>query len=1274
MEAPRYPSQVRRRTLRLWILAFVSLLAPAGMAIAQAPQQREFTLQHADVGSVAQEVRTALGEGVGAVFPDQAGRKLYVQAPETQMARVEQLVAALDKPAAPAQQGAAPGHYLNAYAIPAEREAAAKGWATTFQSTNGSRVAYDDRNRQLLVMGPAELHTFVNQHVIAAQAIPAAVQPQQAGPAAATSQPANPNAQVAPVDDSRFQLQHTTADALHARVAQLLDRPLPLAVDNSGQWASFRAELTPNSGVMVEVHRPTGEVRLSGAPAQVAGWKKVLTAIDVPPASTNSVAQLATTTPVTEAHIRRALQVVQAQGGTNPPPQGQGRLASLLFQASGGQLEATQPPANQPGAAVQPILPPQEGQPAADQPAAEETQFGVLGSALNDGSPMGPVEIQFIEGTDLILIRGSKRDVERVMQIINNIERASAESVPEVEVYPLQHVNSRSMASLLERVYTQVLTARTGTVSITPLGKPNSLLLVGRPENVKTAIELIQKIDLPVEPTSRYQVFPLQYASAVDAKEMIDAFLADQEQDDDAAPAALPPRALVVADTRTNSLVVSASPRELAEIETILRRIDAKTAAAVDEVRIFSIRNTLAADLADVLSSAIFGNPPGDTRGAETSPRVAALQLVTIDPANKQILESGILSNIRITPNVQANTLVVTAPTETMDLIAALIQQLDRAPDAVAEIKVFTIKNGDALALVEMLRTLFGGAEAGGTPSFGAAENMLVPLTFSVDARTNSIIAAGAGEDLAVAHAILLKLDASDVRHRQNKVYRLKNSPALDVATALNNLLRSERDVELSADIRLSPFEQMEREVIIVPEVVSNSLIVSSTERYYKEIEELIDQLDERPAMVTIQVLIAEVRLNDTDEFGMELGFQDSILFDRSVIDDIQTITQTTQTQTPGGAIVSTTQDNIINQTLAPGFNFNNQPLGTNASGGGRAGNVGTQGLSNFALNRVNPELGFGGFVFSASSNSVSALLRALQENRRLEVLSRPQITALDNQEAIIRVGQRVPRIQTTNITQFGQNNSIIYEDVGINMIVRPRISPDGMVVMELQAEKSQVGSEQEGIPIFTGTDGSVIRAPRIDQTIAYSTVAAASGQTIVLSGLLTKASFDIHRRVPLLADIPLLGDLFRYDSVTEERTELLIILTPRVIRSELDAEMIKQVESSRMSWVLCDVVNMHGPSGLKSRCDDWSAGEAPSYYPTEVPCEEDYLPATTYPEGATPEPTPALQLGPTATMPRQDNSTVEPASFDTPLGAVSMPRAQSPSPTPLPPPPPRQM
>jgi hypothetical protein len=108
----------------------------------------------------------------------------------------------------------------------------------------------------------------------------------------------------------------------------------------------------------------------------------------------------------------------------------------------------------------------------------------------------------------------------------------------------------------------------------------------------------------------------------------------------------------------------------------------------------------------------------------------------------------------------------------------------------------------------------------------------------------------------------------------------------------------------------------------------------------------------------------------------------------------------------------------------------------------------------------------------------------------------------------------------------------------------------------------------------------------------------------VVLSGLLTKRDRELHRRVPLLADIPLLGDLFKFDAKQVERAELLIVLTPHVIRSRHQSEMMKQVESSRMSWCLSDVVDMHGPAGLRSRQDTLGAAQAETVFPTEVPSE----------------------------------------------------------------------
>lgn len=111
--------------------------------------------------------------------------------------------------------------------------------------------------------------------------------------------------------------------------------------------------------------------------------------------------------------------------------------------------------------------------------------------------------------------------------------------------------------------------------------------------------------------------------------------------------------------------------------------------------------------------------------------------------------------------------------------------------------------------------------------------------------------------------------------------------------------------------------------------------------------------------------------------------------------------------------------------------------------------------------------------------------------------------------------------------------------------------------------------------------DGTVIRSPRIDTTTAQATVSAADGETIVLGGLITKSTQQFHRQVPWLGDIPVLGRLFRYDSNQMRRTELLIILTPHVIRTSEDNEWNRQTEMARMSWCAADVFDLQGDIGF---------------------------------------------------------------------------------------------
>jgi type II secretion system protein D len=986
---------------------------------------------------------------------------------------------------------------IEAYSLDAASRDVLLAWQKYAVGRTDIRVAVDERTAQVLVVAPAAVHGEIRQQLAGRNAAPLPGEPLANGLAA----PAGPVV---------LQLQHIRAPEVHTRFERLLSRQLPADPDTTGEWQTFAIETSPGASVSISVNSRTGQVRLDGPPLQVAAWRKVVEALDTPPAGPGNVTQLVSTKPANQERVRKMLQALQASGGQKPVNPS---LVAMLFQQENGQAAG-----GQPGAAGQ--APPDGAAPTTQiAPGAAQTAIDAAQLAEAAGGLLGPVQVDFVEGLDVIVLRGSERDVQRVMEIINQIEQLSAVTVPEIVVHPLKHVDSLQMSALLNRIYVQVLQQRIGNVTIAPLGQPNALLLIGRAENVRMAVELIDKLDQPVAPAARFQVFPLQHAVASEVKTLIDAFLrqdeegnpADEELDLDTPThtPALAPRALVVADVRTNSVIVSAGPRDMAEIGELISRVD--------------------------------------------------------------------------------------------------------RPGATAELKVFTIMNGDATTLVEMLRGLFGtpaaadeeGAAGGGLGSGGG-----VRVQFSVDPRTNSIIAAGSREDLAVVEAILYRLDQGDLRNRRTTVYRLNNAFANDVATALNNWLQTERQAEVDAALGISPFEQIEREVIVVPELATNSLVISATPRFYEEVVQVVRELDERPPMVLIQVLIAEVRLNDTDQFGVELGIQDSLLFDRSLIGELTTVTTTTETQSPGGAVTTTTQDTIVNAPGNPGFIFNDPatgvPLGNNLSTNAlaNAGNVAAQSLSNFAVNRLDPALGFSGFVFSASSDAVSILLRALQEKRRLEVLSRPQLMALDGQPGQVQVGQDVPYVSGITLNEFGQTNNILYRSVGLILQVRPRISPDGLVVMEIFANKSEVGPESEGIPVSFSTTGVPLRSPRFEVSAAQTTVSALSGQTVILGGLIQTRKADIHRRVPIIADVPLLGNLFRYDSVSEERRELLIILTPQIIYNKLDSDLVKQIESSRMSWILSDVVNVHGEAGLRSRCDEWFEGECEDVYPTYMPQE----------------------------------------------------------------------
>jgi general secretion pathway protein D len=264
------------------------------------------------------------------------------------------------------------------------------------------------------------------------------------------------------------------------------------------------------------------------------------------------------------------------------------------------------------------------------------------------------------------------------------------------------------------------------------------------------------------------------------------------------------------------------------------------------------------------------------------------------------------------------------------------------------------------------------------------------------------------------------------------------------------------------------------------------------------------------------------------------------------------------------------------------GFPFNQQQTGNDNTTGSLATreNLAGQALSNLAMGRIDAGLGYGGLVLTAGNESVNFLLRALQNNTAAQVLARPQIMTLDNQVAFVQIGARVARIQGGSTSpQGGTTQNVVDVDVGVILRVQPRISPDGTVVMLLDTERSEV-SETEGTTVAFSDDGAPLISPNINTTTAQTTLSARSGQTVVFAGLMQRDKAYERRSLPWFGTLPGIGWLFRFDQERERRRELLIIMTPYVIKDDEDYEWMNRMEMDRMSWCLSDVVEMHGNLG----------------------------------------------------------------------------------------------
>jgi general secretion pathway protein D len=202
------------------------------------------------------------------------------------------------------------------------------------------------------------------------------------------------------------------------------------------------------------------------------------------------------------------------------------------------------------------------------------------------------------------------------------------------------------------------------------------------------------------------------------------------------------------------------------------------------------------------------------------------------------------------------------------------------------------------------------------------------------------------------------------------------------------------------------------------------------------------------------------------------------------------------------------------------------------------------------------------GGLYTLVGEDLNVTLSALAQAGKTEILSRPSVLARNNQQATITIGQQVPLINGVTYDNFGnQRNAVVYEDVGIILEVTPFITSDDLVEMVIAPSISQVSDSSVNI---AGSTNSPVLAPIINVRSADTVVVTPDRQTVVIGGLMQNTKLKTESKVPLLGDIPLLGYLFKRTISNDAKTELLIFLTPTIVKSPRDLAMMSENEKAR--------------------------------------------------------------------------------------------------------------
>jgi len=434
-------------------------------------------------------------------------------------------------------------------------------------------------------------------------------------------------------------------------------------------------------------------------------------------------------------------------------------------------------------------------------------------------------------------------------------------------------------------------------------------------------------------------------------------------------------------------------------------------------------------------------------------------------------------------------------------------------------IEIIYLKNASAESAATTIRQWLTGSETKAAAQPGAAAAPSGGLaTVLADQRLNALLVFGSDSVKEAVREMVAKLDVQPPEASSKvNVYYLENTDATDMAKVLDGVIKGMTAAATAgqgqpgaAAPQASPFDS--GKVTITPDKASNSLVIMASPNDYNNLVQVIRKLDRRSKQVFVQVLIAEVSLNKSRDTGLQLG---ALGVDQ------------------------------LNRYFGIGGFYDPFGVVSTLATSGLASSTG----SSSSTSTIN-------FPVAGVPGNIGAVLKALDSNDLLNVLSTPNILTSDNKEAEIIVGSNVPFQGSSTISSGLSTTSVERKDVGITLKIKPQISEGDYIRLDLSQEISAIGAT------ITVGNGATDRITT--KRSAKTNIVVKDGETVVIGGLIQDQDEDVVNKIPFLGDIPGLGWLFKTKTKTKVKTNLMILLTPRIVKDNADLATISDSQRTK--------------------------------------------------------------------------------------------------------------